>query len=140
MMWPMKSDQPMAGVDPARMADLIRRDLVRHVQQRNRIRVLKPRQVEIPKEHDVRIEDAKSLVGQRYGRSDLEILLHMPAADRLGSKRPPILPPLALDDAGERAQPFGQESRCGKHYPALAPEVSEQGQVAIRDQQIMLRK
>src|ERR1700733_10989652 len=98
------------------------------------------RQVELPEEHDGRIENAISLVRQRDSRGYLEILLHMPAADRLCPQRPPILASLALNDAGQRPQPFRQKLRCWKHLSALAGKVRKQRQVTIRHQQIMLRE
>ena len=91
------------------------------------MRSFKTRQVEIAKEHDIGIQDAISLVRQRDGRGNLQKLLYVPAADRLGSERPPILAPLALDEAGERPQPFGEELRCRKYPPALALEMRNSG-------------
>src|ERR1700731_1984754 len=115
----------MSCLDPVRMADLIWCHSVRHIEERNCSWIFKTRQVQIPKEHDVGIQDAVSLVRQRGGRSDLEKLLHMPTADRPCSKRPPILTPLALDDARQRSQPFGQELRGRKNASALALKTRE---------------
>ena len=87
----------------------------------------KSRQVEIAEEHDVGIEDAVALVGQRDGRGDLEELLDMPAADRLGAQRPPELAALALDHARQRPQPVGQEGRGRNDDAALAGEGANSG-------------
>src|SRR5258708_13125661 len=48
--------------------------------------------------------------------------------------------PLALDEARQRPQPFGEELGCRKYASALALKVRKQRQVTIRDQQIMLGK
>ena len=117
-----QAEQLMAGLEPARMARLIGGHRVCHGQQRDRVRIFEPRQVEIPEEHDVGIQDAVALVGQRDGRGDLEELLDVPAAHRLGAQRPPELTPLALDDraaaaAASRAERPMPESRCGARSP-----------------------
>src|SRR6185437_1611826 len=129
-----------ARLHPPRMAELIRGYFVLYVQKRDWTWIFIPRQIEFPEEDDVRIENAISLVRQRNGRGYLEVLLHMPAADRFRPERPPILAPLALNDAGQGPQPFGQKFRCRKHLAALACKVRKQRQVRIRNQQIMLRK
>ena len=77
---------------------------------------------------------------QRHGRLDLQKLLHVPAADRLGAERPPILTPLALYDARQRAQPLRQELRRRQNHAMLTGEVREQRHVGIGHQQIMFRE
>src|ERR1700722_6935946 len=94
-----QSKKPMGCLDPMRMTDVRGCDLVGHIQERNRIWTFETRQVEIAEEHDVGIQDAIALVRQRDRRGNLQKLLYVPAADRLGSKRPPILTPIALDEA-----------------------------------------
>ena len=130
----------MAGLDPARMADLFRGDFVLDVQKRDRIWIFEPRQVEIPEENDVRIENAISLVRQRDGRGDLEILLHMPAADRLCPQRPPDIGAACAERCGAAAAanwaeistleaPPGARSQNAKtaagHNPAPADNASK---------------
>ena len=87
----------MLAVSVARLG---RDHLIGHAEQRNRIGHLEARQVVIPEEHDVGIEDAVAPMRQRHDCGDLEELLNVPAAHRLGPQRPPELTPLALDDAG----------------------------------------
>ena len=150
MMCPMKSaagqrrrrqaEQLMAGLEPARMPRLVRGHHVLHGQKRDRVRIFEARQVEIAEEHDVGIQDAVALMGQGDGRGDLQELLDVPAAHRLGAQRPPELPPLALDDARQRPQPVGQEGRSRNNDAALARQRSEQRHVAVGHQQIVLRE
>jgi hypothetical protein len=77
-------------------------------------------------------------MGQGDGGGDLQELLDVPAAHRFGAQRPPELPPLALHHARQRPQPVGQEGRSRNHDTALALQRSEQRDVAVGDQEIVL--
>ena len=57
-MWRRQAQELMRGLDPARMTRRFRGDLVRPCQQRDLVRRFKARQIDVPEEHDIGIEDA----------------------------------------------------------------------------------